>query len=105
LGAVNETGLLQNYVSPAKHCKIRNALDPEVRCKFLIRFRIYLEHKSSARHLMRHSFHFGSGHSARTAPARPEINQHGHLRLANYIRERFGINVERFRQGWQARLA
>jgi hypothetical protein len=91
---IDDARLLSHQPSSVKDGEIGNATHVVSRRQLRVTLGIDLQHYRLPRQVRRGPRYFRSGHAARSAPCRPEIDQHGHPRLADDLIERFRIGLD-----------
>jgi hypothetical protein len=82
--------------------EVRYALNVKAGRKLRMSFRINLQHNSLSGHVRRGAGDFRGGGATRSAPFRPEVDEHGNRNVLNDLIEERIVDCERFtdwRQG------
>jgi hypothetical protein len=105
LCVANQTCVLADQTTSRKHREVRNPSHVESRRKSRLRFRVNLQHHGFAGHIFRRLRHSWCRGAARSAPFRPEIDEHRHRRSLNHLVEQRFIGRQGLRNRRQRRLA
>ena len=102
---VDKAGLLFHEMAAGENGEVWNAPDIEAGRQVGMAFGIHFEDDGSPAHFSSGPCNFRSGHSARTAPGGPEIDQHRHPGLFDDFVEQLRIDFQGFADGTQRGFA
>jgi hypothetical protein len=101
----DEARLLKRHTSATQHHKVGDRLYAEARRRLRAVLRVHFQNQCPARHFASEGMNLRRGHSAGSAPRRPEIGQNRHARLGDDLREGVIVDIQRFVHRRQRRFA